>query len=106
MCLPKDRAIGRSECRASGENHAVTRRYLSVARRSDDRFHERGRNDHSRPQCLPPSVTQTSPSPEISERFSLAVSQQVAPHRAPSRVLLQLFLSLPFAREAEAAEGP
>ena len=52
MCLPKDRTIGGGESRASGEIHAVTGLYLSVACRSDDGFDELGRKDHSYPHVV------------------------------------------------------
>ena len=51
--LTEGRTIGGGECRASGENHAVTGLYVSVACRSDDGFDDRGRNNHSWSEYVP-----------------------------------------------------
>ena len=66
--------MGGGECRAPGESHVVTGLFLSAARRSQDRFHERGRNDHLCSEELRSGATQTLQSPKsrsvsISSRF-------------------------------------
>ena len=61
--------MGGGECRAPGENHVVTGPFLSAARRSEDRFHERGRDDQSYPQCLLPCFpSEALPSSELRGR--------------------------------------